>query len=55
LVDPDGIVTYYRTLAALRNLKVDFGYEFVESGWVLDFPQDDKASQPWMANGSAPP
>src|SRR6266446_2098951 len=54
LVCPDGIVTYYRTLAALRNLKVDFGYEFVESDWVLDFPQDDKASQPWMANGSAP-
>jgi len=55
LVRPDGIVTYYRTLAALRNLKVDFGYEFVESDWVLDFHQDDKASQPWMANGSAPP
>src|SRR5437879_65210 len=55
LVRPDGIVTYYRTLAALRNLKVDFGYEFVESDWALDFPQDDKASQPWMANGSAPP
>ncbi len=55
LVRPDGIVTYYRALAALRNLKVDFGYEFVESDWVLDFPQDDNASQSWMANGLAPP
>ena len=26
-----------------------------KSDWVLDFHQDDKASQPWMANGSAPP
>jgi hypothetical protein len=54
LVRPNGIVTYYRTLAALRNLKVDFGYEFVESDWVLDFPRDDKATQPWMMAGAAP-
>jgi len=55
LVRPDGIMTYYRTFAALRNLQVDFGYEFVESDWILDFPADDKAppSQPWMTASSA--
>src|SRR5713101_569421 len=42
LVRPNGIMTYYRTLAALRNLQVDFGYEFVESDWIFDFPADDK-------------
>lgn len=53
LVRPDGIVTYYRTLSALRNLQVDFGYEFVEPDWILSFPEDEKAggSQPWMATG----
>jgi hypothetical protein len=56
LVRPDGIVTYYRTLAALRNLKLDFGYEFVEPEWILNFPEDEKAdgSQPWMAASPAP-
>jgi hypothetical protein len=55
LVRPDGIMTYYRILAALRNLQVDFGYEFVESDWILDFPSDDKTAptQPWMAASSA--
>jgi len=56
LVRPNGIKTYYRTLAALRNLQVDFGYEFVESDWILDFPADDKPApgQPWMAAGPGP-
>src|SRR5207247_658762 len=51
LVRPNGIITYYRALAALRNVKTDFGYEFVEADWVLDFPQDEKALQPWMTAG----
>lgn len=57
LVRPDGIVTYYRTLTALRNLQVDFGYEFVEPDWILSFPEDEKvgATQPWMATGPLPP
>ena len=56
LVRPDGIVTYYRALAALRNLPVDFGYEFVEPDWILSFPEDEKAggTQPWMVAGPAP-
>lgn len=53
LVRPNGIVTYYRALAALRNVKTDFGYEFVEADWVLDFPQDERATQPWMVAGTA--
>lgn len=50
LVRPTGVQVYYHTLAALSGLKIDFGYEFVESDWVLDFPSGDGAlrTQPWM-------
>jgi hypothetical protein len=56
LVRPDGIMTYYRTLQALRGLQIDFGYEFVESDWVLRFPENesDAAPQPWMSAGLPP-
>ena len=47
LVRPAGIETYYRTVAALDGLKIDFGYEFIEPDWVLDFSRDEKGtSQP---------
>ena len=60
LVRPNGIASYYRALAALHGLGVDFGYEFIEADWVLDFPQDDSAMvpQPWMTQvtpGTLPP
>jgi hypothetical protein len=50
LVRPDGIASYYQTQAALVGLKIDFGYEFVEADWILDFSGEDKAltPQPWM-------
>src|SRR5206468_12306257 len=41
LVRPDGILTYTRLLAALRALNFDYGYEFIEQDWALDFPNDD--------------
>jgi hypothetical protein len=56
LIRPSGVTTYYRTLAALEGLKVDFGYEFIEPDWVLDFPETDDApaSQPWLTAGASP-
>ncbi len=50
LIRPNGILTYYQTLTALNGLKLDFGYEFIEPDWVLNFPEDDKtpAPQPLM-------
>lgn len=55
LVRPNGIRTYYKTLSALEGLKIDFGYEFVEADWVLDFPETEGgAVQPWMVAGQAP-
>ena len=45
LVRPDGIASYYRTQAALVGLKIDFGYEFVEADWILDFSADDNATR----------
>src|SRR5262249_12212934 len=49
LVRPAGIMLYFRALAALDGMKVDFGYEFVEADWAFDFPEnEDAAPQPWM-------
>jgi hypothetical protein len=55
LVRPDGITAYYRTLEVLKALQVEFGYEFIERDWVLDFPEDDNsaAQQPWMVTQKA--
>jgi hypothetical protein len=60
LIRPDGIVTYYKTLVALNGIKLDFGYEFIDAGWVLNFPTDDNATpaQPWQVaaqSGPTPP
>src|SRR5262249_34350155 len=56
LVRPDGITNYYRTVAALQGLNIDFGYEFVDRDWVLDFPSDDESAgqQPWMRANATP-
>jgi hypothetical protein len=50
LIRPDGIPSYYTAVAALQGREVDFGYEFIDADWVLDFPEDDSAAptQPWM-------
>jgi hypothetical protein len=50
LVRPDGIASYYTAVAALQGRQIDFGYEFIDADWVLDFPEDDSAgpTQPWM-------
>src|SRR5262249_45491229 len=55
LVRPDGIVTYARLLATLGALDVDYGYEFIEQEWVLDFSHDEHGpgSQRWITTGSA--
>ncbi|HVS39438.1 MAG TPA: hypothetical protein VMS17_28025 [Gemmataceae bacterium] len=56
LVRPDGVVSYYRLREALRGLKVDFGYEFIDADWALDFPADDGTAraQAWMAPAKPP-
>jgi hypothetical protein len=46
LVRPDGVLSYYRLRESLRGLKIDFGYEFIDKDWVLDFPADDAAPTP---------
>src|SRR5262249_8947552 len=38
LVRPDGIERDYQAQSVLRDLKVDFGYEFIDADWVLAFP-----------------
>jgi hypothetical protein len=48
LIRPDGITHYYVTLAALKGLEIDFGYEFVDPDWLLDFGAGDSQAQPWM-------
>src|SRR5207245_1127904 len=57
LVRPDGVTNYYRAMQALGGLKVDFGYEFIDADWVLDFSADEDAmkAQPWMAAQQSSP
>src|SRR5262249_47794859 len=56
LLRPEGITTYYDVQSALQGFDVDFGYEFIDSDWVLDFPEDgpDFRTQPWMAGDKKP-
>ncbi len=37
LVRPDGTEMYYKAVAALRGFDLDFGYEFIDAQWVLNF------------------
>lgn len=42
LVRPEGIASYHEAQAALQGLQVDFGYELIDSDWVLDFSTDGR-------------
>src|SRR5262249_10797609 len=46
LVRPDGILHYYVALAALKVLDVEYGYEFVDADWILDFPDRPTTPKP---------
>ena len=56
LVRPDGIDTYCMLQAVLRDMTLDFGYEFIDADWVLDFSAEDGQpnTQPWMARSKTP-
>lgn len=56
LLRPSGVTTYHLFQRALRGLPLDFGYEFIDDDWVLDFPADDElpSSQPWMIATKTP-
>lgn len=41
IVRPDGVNAYAVALAATRTWDSDFGYEFVEADWKLEYPQPD--------------
>jgi hypothetical protein len=56
LVRPAGIEAYYEMQTVLRGLGVDYGYEFIDANWLLDFPEDDKSpSRPWTAGANDGP
>lgn len=57
LVRPDGITTYHKTIQVLEGMPFEFGYEFVDADWVLDFPVGDEPvrQQPWMTANTQPP
>ncbi|MCI0641458.1 MAG: hypothetical protein L0Y72_04330 [Gemmataceae bacterium] len=40
LVRPEGIESYYQATSALRGFELDFGYEFIDAAWMLDFSTD---------------
>lgn len=41
IVRPDGVNAYEVALAATRSWDSDFGYEFVDADWKLEYPQAD--------------
>ena len=45
LVRPDGIPAYYAARAALNSWGSEFGYEFIEADWELDFPDVDNRAK----------
>jgi tetratricopeptide (TPR) repeat protein len=42
LVRPDGISSYYQMQSAVRGLDLEFGYEFVDANWILDFSKTEE-------------
>jgi hypothetical protein len=55
LVRPNGIATYYQAQAVMKELDMDYGYEFVEPDWVFDFGGEGNiATQPWQTAGTGP-
>jgi hypothetical protein len=44
LVRPNGIHRYYQAQAALRDLSLEYGYEFVDADWILKVPVDGPPS-----------
>jgi hypothetical protein len=50
LVRPDGIHRYYQAQAVLRDLSLEFGYEFVDANWILKVPVDGPPSTSQLVN-----
>jgi hypothetical protein len=57
LVRPNGVRCYYQVQSALRELGVEYGYEFVDADWILQAPADDALPPPadQVAVVSTPP
>src|SRR5262249_22739791 len=51
LVRPDGIHRYYQAQAALRDLALEYGYEFVDASWILKVPVDGPPSRSQLVEG----
>ncbi len=45
LVRPNGILRHYEMIAVAKELKLDFGYEFVDADWILNVPTGSASSQ----------
>jgi hypothetical protein len=53
LVRPNGITTYFKVLSLLQGMQFDYGYEFVDQDWVLDFSEQGEGKRPdWMMASS---
>lgn len=53
-VRPNGIENYYKAQAAMHRLEMDFGYEFIDQEWAIDFGSRDAAAE-WAKRAAAPP
>jgi hypothetical protein len=55
LVRPEGVPGYYHLQNALRGLDVEFGYEFIDADWNLDFPVTDDQPRTTVASANEQP
>ncbi len=53
LVRPDGIGSYYKAQSFLKGFQLDFGYEFLDAHWTLDFSTDQFAGSETPATNIA--
>jgi hypothetical protein len=50
IIRPSGAAAYSVSVDAIRNWDADFGYEFVESDWQIEYPQPDPRLAQVMAH-----
>ncbi len=55
LIRPDGLDAYYQAVGALRGFDLDFGYEFIDAAWALNFSGTPGPKLALPGNRAKPP
>jgi hypothetical protein len=52
LVRPNGVMRHYEMQAAAKELRIDFGYEFVDAEWEFSIPKTESPTSAQVAKAS---